>query len=143
MFSKEESKKIRQEFWTNFGKKYPRKWLLYNTKIKDLSLKFTFDTKIAQVSIDIESPDDFMRSYYFDKLISLKNIIKTDYLPNIVFDENYSLDNGKIVSRIYVELDDNVSIHNKHTWERTMDFLNKKMNLLEFFFIEYKDFIED
>lgn len=143
MFSKEESKKIRQEFWTNFGKKYPRKWLLYNTKIKDLSLKFTFDTKIAQVSIDIESPDDFMRSYYFDKLISLKNIIKTDYLPNIVFDENYSLDNGKIVSRIYVELDDNVSIHNKHTWERTMDFLNKKMNLLESFFIEYKDFIED
>ena len=143
MFSKEESKKIRQEFWTNFGKKYPRKWLLYNTKIKDLSLKFTFDTKIAQVSIDIESPDDFMRSYYFDKLISLKNIIKTDYLPNIVFDENYSLDNGKIVSRIYVELDDSVSIHNKHTWERTMDFLNKKMNLLESFFIEYKDFIED
>lgn len=143
MFSKEESKKIRQEFWTNFGKKYPRKWLLYNTKIKDLSLKFTFDTKIAQVSIDIESPDDFMRSYYFDKLISLKNIIKTDYLPNIVFDENYSLDNGKIVSRIYVELDDNVSIHNKNTWERTMDFLNKKMNLLESFFIEYKDFIED
>lgn len=143
MFSKEESKKIRQEFWTNFGKKYPRKWLLYNTKIKDLSLKFTFDTKIAQVSIDIESPDDFMRSYYFDKLISLKNIIKTDYLPNIVFDENYILDNGKIVSRIYVELDDNVSIHNKNTWERTMDFLNKKMNLLESFFIEYKDFIED
>ena len=143
MFSKEESKKIRQEFWTNFGKKYPRKWLLYNTKIKDLSLKFTFDTKIAQVSIDIESPDDFMRSYYFDKLISLKNIIKTDYFPNIVFDENYSLDNGKIVSRIYVELDDNVSIHNKNTWERTMDFLNKKMNLLESFFIEYKDFIED
>ena len=143
MFSKEQSKKIRQEFWTNFGKTYPRKWLLYNTKIKDVSLKFTFNTKIAQVSIDIESPDDFMRSYYFDKLMSLKNIIKTDYLPNIVFDENYSLDNGKMVSRIYVELDDNVSIHNKHTWERTMDFLNKKMNLLESFFIEYKDFIED
>ena len=143
MFSKEQSKKIRQEFWTNFGKTYPRKWLLYNTKIKDVSLKFTFNTKIAQVSIDIESPDDFMRSYYFDKLMSLKNIIKTDYLPNIVFDENYSLDNGKIVSRIYVELDDNVNIHNKNTWERTMDFLNKKMNLLESFFIEYKDFIED
>ena len=58
MFSKEESKKIRQEFWTSFGKEYPRKWLLYNTKIKGVTLKFTFTTKIAQVSIDIEPIED-------------------------------------------------------------------------------------
>ena len=34
MFNREESAKIRQEFWTSFGKSFPRKWLLYNTKIK-------------------------------------------------------------------------------------------------------------
>ena len=33
MFNREESAKIRQEFWTSFGKSFPRKWLLYNTKI--------------------------------------------------------------------------------------------------------------
>ena len=143
MFSKEESKKIRQEFWTTFGKEYPKKWLLYNTKIKDVSLKFTFDTKKAQVSIDIEPIDDIMRSYYYDKLLSLRNIVKNDYLPEIIFDENYVLDNGKLVSRVYVELDDKVSIHNKNTWERTMHFLNDKMTVLESFFLEYKDFIKD
>ncbi|WP_298538518.1 DUF4268 domain-containing protein [uncultured Aquimarina sp.] len=141
MFSKEESKKIRQEFWTTFGKTHPRKWLLYNTKIKDVTLKFTFTTKVAQVSIDIEPYDKVIRAYYYDKFLSLKNIILSEYLDDIIFDEYYQLENEKVISRIYAELPD-VSIHNKKTWEMTMKFLNEKMLILETFFLEYKDFIE-
>lgn len=142
MFSKEESKKIRQTFWTNFGKKYPRKWLLYNTKIKDVTLKFTFTTKKAQVSIDIEPLDDFYRTYYFDKLCSLKNILSSEYIPDIIFDDAYELENGKIIPRVYTELL-NVSIHNTKTWETAMTFLNDRMHALETFFIEYKEYITD
>lgn len=142
MFSKEESKKIRQEFWTNFGIEYPRKWLLYNTKIKDVTLKFTFTTKIAQVSIDIEPYDDLIRAYYYDKFLSLKNILKEEYISDIIFDERYILENGKVISKIYIELT-GVSIHNKKTWETTMTFLNTYMDRLENFFLEYKDIIQD
>ncbi|MDH7446861.1 DUF4268 domain-containing protein [Aquimarina sp. 2201CG14-23] len=142
MFSREESKKIRQEFWTTFGKVYPNKWLLYNTKIKDVTLKFTFTTKHAQVSIDIEPFDEVIRAYYFDKLLSLKNILITEFLQDIIFEEFYELENGKIISRLYVELP-NVSVHNKKTWKETMLFLHKNMMKLETFFLEYKDFIEN
>ncbi|MDY8138961.1 DUF4268 domain-containing protein [Aquimarina sp. 2201CG5-10] len=142
MFSKEESKKIRQEFWTSFGKEYPKKWLLYNTKIKDVTLKFTFTTKKAQVSIDVEPVDELIRAYYYEKLTSLKNILKSEYLNDIIFDEFYELDNGKIISRVFVEIGD-VSIHNRNTWESTMLFLSKNMTQLEDFFIEYKDFIDN
>nr|WP_299443617.1 DUF4268 domain-containing protein [uncultured Aquimarina sp.] len=141
MFSKEESKKIRQEFWTTFGSVYPRKWLLYNTKIKDVTLKFTFTTKLAQVSIDIEPSDEIIRAYYYDKFLSLKNIISTEYLNDIIFNEFYELENGKVISRLYVELP-NVSVHNNNTWEDTMQFLQEKMSKLEEFFLEYKDFID-
>ncbi len=140
MFSREESKKIRQEFWTSFGKKYPRKWLLYDTKIKDVTLKFTFTTKKAQVSIDIEPNDEVIRAYYYDKFVSLKAIVTSEYLEEVIYDENYELENGKIIPRVYVELLD-VSIHNTKTWEETMKFLNQKMSKLEEFFLEYKDFI--
>ncbi len=140
MFSKEESKKIREAFWISFGKEYPRKWLLYNTKIKDLTLKFTFTTKKAQVSIDIEPYDEIVRAYYYDKLLRLKNIITAEYIEEIMYTEHYKLDNGKIISRIYVELQE-VSIHNKNTWKQTMFFLNNHMAMLEAFFIAYKDFI--
>lgn len=142
MFNKEDSKKIRQEFWTTFGKEYPRKWLLYNTKIKDVTLKFTFTTKKAQVSIDIEPQDETINAYYYDKFLSLKNIITTEYLPEVIFNESYELENGKIIPRLYVELS-NISVHNKNTWKETMPFLYKNMAVLEEFFLEYKDFIAD
>jgi len=142
MFSKSESKQIRQEFWTSFGEQYPRKWLLYNTKIKDVTLKFTFTTKKAQVSIDIEPNDKLIEAYYYDKLTSLKNILITEYLDDIIFDDTYQLDNGKFISRVYVELTD-VSIHNRKNWNDVMFFLNEKMSQLEEFFLDYKDFIDN
>jgi hypothetical protein len=43
MFSKEEAAQLRREFWTSFGKSFPRKWMLYNTQIKDFSFKFVAD----------------------------------------------------------------------------------------------------
>ena len=39
MFSKNESKKLRENFWISFGKSYPTKWILHNTKIKDFSFE--------------------------------------------------------------------------------------------------------
>ena len=54
MFSKEEAAKLRKEFWTSFGKSFPRKWLLYNTKIKGFAFKFVADRKKAAVCLDIE-----------------------------------------------------------------------------------------
>lgn len=142
MFSQEESKKIRQEFWTSFGKEFPHKWLLYNTKMKELQLKFTFDRKVAQVSLDIVDNDEMIRAYYFEKLQSLENILKSEYLPEAILTENYELPEDKIVSRVYVELD-NVSIHNKKDWPEVKTFLSTKMMQLEDFFKDFSDFIKN
>ena len=141
MYSKEESRLLRQEFWTSFGKSFPRKWLLYNTKIKGLSFKFHFDTKKALISLDLE--DDLEnRINCWEKLVALKNILHTDYLPNAIFEEEYYLENGKEISRIYLPLEQKVSIHNKNTWRAVMEFFNVNMILFETFFEEYKDIIK-
>ncbi len=142
MFSQEESKKIRQEFWTSFGKEYPKKWILYNTKMKEIQLKFTFNRKFAQVSLDIDDADELIREYYFEKLVSLKKILKTEYLPEIIFSKEYLLPEGKLISRIYVQLDE-VSIHNRQDWPLVKEFLSRNMNLLEEFFQDFSDFIKN
>jgi hypothetical protein len=141
MFSKEESRQLREEFWTSFGKSFPRKWVLYNTKIKGLSFKFYFDTKKAFVSLDLE--DDLEnRINCWEKLQSLQSILKDEYLPEAIYEEEYYLDNGKEISRIYVPIEQKVSIHNKNTWRDTMEFFNEHMSLFEFFFEEYKEIIK-
>lgn len=142
MFSKEESRALRELFWTSFGKSFPRKWILYNTKIKGFSFKFHFNTKEAFVSLDLE--DDLEnRIMYWGKLQSLKTILIRDFLHDAIFEEDYYLDNGKELSRIYVPLEHNVSIHNKNSWQEVMVFFNDTMSRFEAFFEEYKDILKN
>lgn len=141
MFSKEQSRILRQEFWTSFGKSFPKKWILYNTKLKGLSFKFHFDTKTALVALDLE--DDLEhRIAYWEKLLALKSILLEEFLPEAIFEETYFLDNKKEISRIYIPLEQKVSIHNKNSWQDVMLFFNEKMVLFEAFFNDYKDIIE-
>ena len=141
MFSKEESRLLRQDFWISFGKSFPRKWILYDTKIKGFSFKFYFDTKSALVALDLE--DDLEnRITYWEKLQSLKSILRDEYLPEVIFEEEYFLDNGKEISRIYLPLNQKVSIHNKNSWRITMEFFNENMSKFEAFFEEYRDVIK-
>lgn len=142
MFSKEDSKRIKQEFWISYGKSFPRKWLLYNTKIKELSFKFHFDTKQAMVVLDVEG-DLEQRIDYWEKLLSLKAIIFESYLPEASFDECYILNSGKEISRMYVKLNQKVSIHNKNTWQEVMLFFNDTMPKFEMFFEDFRDIFEN
>ena len=75
MYSKAEAKKLREDFWISFGKSFPRKWTLYDTKIKDFSFKFSFDTRKARVLLAVEDSDEATRSLYYNKLLSLKTKI--------------------------------------------------------------------
>lgn len=142
MFSKTETQNIKREFWIEFANTYPRKWLLYDTKIKGFSFKFYVDNKKAQVLIDIEPKDEEKRKIYFEKIESLKQIIIDDYIKDIILERNYHLETGKIISRIWVEKT-GISVMNKNTWPQIFDFFYKNMNALEMFFYEYKEYIED
>lgn len=142
MFSKEEAQKIKKEFWTVFADTYPRKWLLYDTKIKDFSFKFYIDNKKAQVLIDIECRDDEKRKIYFEKIESLKTILLEEFIPEAIFERNFYLETGHVNSRIWVEKT-GISLYNKATWEEIFDFFNENMDAFERFFYEYQDYISD
>ena len=142
MFSKEESEKLRKEFWTSFGKSFPRKWLLYNTEIKGFAFKFQADRKNASVCLDFENPEDIVNEVLYDQLLSLKKILESEYLPEVIYHDNFELDNRKIIRRIYVPFDKKFSIHNKNTWRDCYEFYVETMTQFELFFYEYEDFIK-
>ncbi|WP_313216595.1 DUF4268 domain-containing protein, partial [Soonwooa sp.] len=101
MFSKQEAAQLKKEFWTAFGKAFPRKWLLYDTKIKDFSFKFSADNKKAEVSLDIEMKDELFRNAYFEKMQSLEDLLR-DEIGDFEMDEHFVLENGKVISRIWL-----------------------------------------
>ena len=141
MFSKEQSTLLRKEFCTSFGKSFPRKWILYNTKIKGLSIKFVADRKKAMVVLDLEHPDKIANELLFEQLLSLKNILERDYKLNLLFDGEYELDSGKKIHRIYQLHQSKFSIYNKLTWKECYLFYLESMSEFESFFEDYKDYI--
>lgn len=142
MYSKEESQRLKREFWVEFAEKYPRKWVLYDTKIKDFSFKFYVDNKKAQVIIDIEQRNEEKRIIYFEKLESLKSVLEDDFIKDLVFEKNFTLESGKTISRVWVEKN-GVSVSNRKYWDEIFDFYNEKMHALEMFYLEYGDYIRD
>ena len=141
MYSREETQRLKRDFWIAFAEKYPRKWVLYDTKIKDFSFKFYVDNKKAQVLIDIEPRNGDNRIAYFEKLEALKNILEEEFIKDLVFEKKFVLENGKTISRIWVEKL-GISVNNKQYWDEIFDFLNEKMHALELFFLEYDEFIK-
>lgn len=142
MFSKAEAQQMKKDFWTAFAEAYPRKWLLYNTRIKDVTFKFYVDNKKAQVMMDIEPKEDDKRIIYFEKMESLKTILLDEFLPDAVFEKDFHLENGKVISRIWVE-QTGISLYNMASWAMIFRFFNISMDAFERFFYEYEDYLRD
>ena len=141
MFSRAEMQQLKRDFWIEFANRYPRKWLLYDTKIKDFALKFDISNNAAFVMIEVSNRDDEKRRLYFEKLLSLQSVIHEE-LPYARFDSDFTLENGKAVSRVYVMLDE-VKIGNRQSWNRIFDFFHDKMAVFELLFYEFEDYIKD
>ncbi len=149
MYSKEEAKQLRESFWLEF-RKYsapkrkrlgkPKKWMMQNTGIKALDLKFDINKIKASVGIDITSKSIDKRLEYWNKLLGLKNILINDYHLNMEWDDMYELDNGKDIIRIALSLED-VNIFDKNTWEKVYPFFFENMIQLEDWLEEYRDII--
>ena len=142
MFSKEEAAQIRKEFWISFGKSFPRKWIKYNTQIKGFSFKFVAERKYAMVVLDIEHPDEIYNEVLFEQLQSLKTILENQYLPEVIFDDAYELETGKIIKRLYVQFPEKFSIYNKNSWKACYEFFVETMSQFELFYYEYEDYIK-
>lgn len=141
MFSKNEAKRIRQEFWTSFGKSFPQDWILYNTSVKGLSFKFHFDTKTAYVALCIDM-DPIKQQAYWNQILSHKTILETDFLPQVRFEEFFEVSHEKILSVAYVPIDSKVSIHDKSSWRSVMEFLNETMRKFEAFYSLYENTVK-
>ena len=141
---------MREEFWDSFKqmsagkrvrKNLPGSWMLSNTGIKALNLRFHVDREVAQVGIDLETRNMDKRIELFEKLESVKNLLEKAMESPMIWELEYIRENGKSVSRIYLELL-GVDIYNRDTWSRAHQFMYSNMMKLETFYIEYRDYFK-
>jgi hypothetical protein len=150
MFTKEESKQLRLGFWDRFERISSRKrikdhkdpkWIMNDTGIRQLKLKFHFDEQLATVGIDVETRNIDKRIEIFGKLERLKSRLENALGEPLIWELDYLLPSGKSVSRAFLKME-NVTIYEKADWDKVIRFFYEKMSAIEEVFVEFKDYLK-
>lgn len=147
MFSREEAKAIRSEFWTTLGKLMPPpsqtegrkvKWLNYKTGVKDLYFRMDADSKVARFSIDFQHRDEGIRALFYEQMEEFKSLLHAQMDEELIWDEVYIIDGRKEISRIYIEKR-GLNLFMKKDWPELFAFFKPKMIALDEFWQDVKE----
>lgn len=151
MYSKEESARLRQAFWINFGqymKPIPSAtgdtvhWVNYKTVVKNIFFKMDATNKQATISILLTHPNEGIRHLIFEQFEEFKGIFTNTMGEEWVWIKNDMDDLGKISSRIYTLLAD-FSVFNQNHWPNLIHFFKARILLLDEFWDQVKPVFED
>lgn len=95
MYSKEELKNLKLEFWESFaafcevqpylrGRK--KIWTLYDTKVKGVELKFDANRQGAYVILEVNHRSEDLRLEMFERLTWYKETLEQDFPEGLIWD---------------------------------------------------------
>ena len=149
MFSKEEAKELRQEFWRKLDNRTRRlpgqsgrkkKWISDRTEIKGLDLRFDVDREKAIVALEINKKQEDKRLELYERLQSAKTIFETAFGKPLIWDYLYEKPTGQQVCRVYVEM--KADLYKVEEWPQVSFFLIDNMMRMEKAFLEVKDYLK-
>jgi hypothetical protein len=149
MYSKEEAKQLRLEFWqklSNRTRRLPgqkgrkRLWILDNTGIKGLDLRFDVGREKIIVALEINIKKEENRLALYEKLEAAKGLFEEQFGGPLTWDFAYTKDNGREVCRVYVEQPGDMYV--QESWSEIFTFMIDRMMRLEKAFLEVKDYLK-
>ena len=151
MYTKDELRELKIAFWESFASScevqpYLRDrkkiWILYNTKIKGVELKFDATRNGAYVILEVNHKQEDLRLEMFEKLTWYKETLEKDFPEGLIWDICYVRETGKEVARIYT-CKEGIDFHRKEHWGEFFLFMASKMYLLERNFTEIAEYIRE
>ncbi|GAF05349.1 DUF4268 domain-containing protein [Saccharicrinis fermentans] len=149
MYSKEEEKALKLEFWRKLGnrtRKIPgqrgkiKVWIGDRTQIKGVDLRFDVSRKKIVVALEINIKHESRRLALYEKLEATKKIFETEFGESLTWDFAYEKEYGEEVCRVYKEMDGDFMIPEQ--WPAIFTFMIDNMLKMEKAFLEVKDFLK-
>ena len=150
MYSKEQAKLLRKEFWIVFARRCEivpelrhkkKKWILYDTGLSGIDLKFEVSRTEALVMIEINSRLESRRLEIFETLQKYRKFLEEGFAGPLEWDICFVRESGQEVCRIYTLLP-HVDFHRQNQWPDIFNFMIDNMLLLENNLMEIKDVLE-
>ena len=151
MYSKDELKNLKLEFWESFaafcevqpylrGRK--KIWTLYDTKVKGVELKFDATREGAFVILEVIHRGEEARLEMFERLTWYKDTLETDFPEGLTWDICFVRDTGKQVARIYTSKS-GIDFHRRQDWGEFFSFMASQMYLLERNFMSIAEYLRE
>ena len=150
MYSKDEAKLLRKEFWIVFARRCEivpelrhkkKKWVLYDTGLSGIDLKFDVTRTEALVMIEVNSRQESRRLEIFETLQKYQKFLEEGLAEPLEWDICFVRESGQEVCRIFTSLP-NVDFHRQNQWPDIFNFMIDNMLLLENNLMEIKDVLE-
>jgi hypothetical protein len=141
MFTREQASRIRQEFWTTFGKYMSPvpsaegmkiNWVNYHTRIKDVHFRMDAGQRSAAIFISMEHSDPDIQELYFQKFLEFKSLLEATLEEEWDWQLKVPVAERRVVSRIYKALP-GVSVMNKDQWPGLISFFKPRIIALDSF----------
>ena len=151
MYSKDELKNLKLEFWESFaafcevqpylrGRK--KMWALYDTKVKGVELKFDATRDGAFVILEVNHRGEEARLEMFERLTWYKDTLEMDFPEGLIWDICFVRDTGKQVARIYTSKS-GIDFHRRQDWGEFFSFMASQMYLLERNFMSIAEYLRE
>ena len=151
MYSKDELKNLKLEFWESFaafcevqpylrGRK--KIWTLYDTKLKGVELKYDAQREGAFVILEVNHRGEEARLEMFERLTWYKDTLETDFPEGLTWDICFVRDTGKQVARIYTSKS-GIDFHRRQDWGEFFSFMASQMYLLERNFMSIAEYLRE
>ncbi len=150
MYSKEEARLLKQEFWTTFGKWSLKKrkslnkgkWLLNHTGVKGYRFKFEEENKTVCVCLEIIDDNRVIREIRYEKLLLIKPLLDEALDNKLIWDKEFISSPQRAIIRVYIQKK-GLTINNRNHWPEIFSFFFDNMSTLEKIFEEYKELLDE
>jgi hypothetical protein len=146
MYTREETSRTKQSFWTSFGqymKPVPSasgekvNWPNYKTGIPNICFRMQAEKGYASVAIELTHPSPEIREQQFEQFTRLRNILKEEWVwEKQVYDQD-----NRVISRIHARIND-VNVMTPSDWPAMISFLKQHIIALDYFWNEVRSWFE-
>ena len=149
MYTKEELKQLKKEFWEGYGTycrnlakmKNRKDEFILNTKMKGVEFKYDATRDGAYVILEINLRDENERFEKYEQFEKYKAILEEEFPDGLIWNFCYVREAGNEVCRIYSHKS-GIDIHRRSDWMEFFRFMSSEMLKLERAFQLVKDVIK-
>ena len=149
MYNRNEMARVKQDFWTSFGKYMlpvqpagdeKVNWVNYKTGMKGIFFKMNADRSAASLSIQMTG-DRLQREKQFERMIQFRTEFESVVPGEWIWLKEKLDENGRSISVIETTLS-GVNVSDKNDWPAIISFLKSMITGLDEFWTSVKDFFE-